>query len=315
MKRIVTLISVLLFCGGLCSAQKVRFVPQWTPQSQFAGFYMAFEKGFYAEEGLDVTIDHVGSHSIASAQDLLIDGSADIITQQLLQSIVSSTDGRPMVNVMQITQKSGLCCVNRGPIGDISDLEGKKVGRWKSGFSELSDIAVYSKGVNIDWVPLFNGTSYFVYGAIDAALCYSYSELIALELAIGDIPEDNVLWFDSAVGGCPEDGLWVTPEYFEKNRETVEKFVRATKRGWDYARENRSETVEVVMRYVGDAHVVTNKTTQTLMLDEYLNLQVNPQTGLPDYSRASKPVYERLADKLLKCGYITYIPKYEDLVR
>ena len=39
-------------------SERIVFTPQWTPQSQFAGYYVAQAKGFYQEEGLEVVFDH-----------------------------------------------------------------------------------------------------------------------------------------------------------------------------------------------------------------------------------------------------------------
>ena len=71
--------------------QKVRVTPQWTPQSQFAGIYMAYEKGFYKEAGLDVEIIHP-SVSMSSVY-LLTSGRTDIITSQLIEALLSYDTG------------------------------------------------------------------------------------------------------------------------------------------------------------------------------------------------------------------------------
>ena len=154
MKRLVAIsCALLLFCIG-ASAQKIVFTPQWTPQAQFAGAYVAMDKGFYADEGLEVEMRHIGRTSTVGALDMLLDGQTDVITMQLLQAIVARSDGRPVVNVMQSTQKSGLCCVTRKPVSGPKDLDGMKIGRWKSGFAELSNIIVDNLGLDVEWIPL-----------------------------------------------------------------------------------------------------------------------------------------------------------------
>ena len=69
---------------------KVRFMPQWTPQAQFAGYYAALEKGFYAEEGIDVEIDHINATSRKSSLGHLRSGDVDIAMGQMLQAIVAN---------------------------------------------------------------------------------------------------------------------------------------------------------------------------------------------------------------------------------
>ena len=72
-------------------SERIVFTPQWTPQSQFAGYYVAQAKGFYQEEGLEVVFDHPSASS--SALNRLEAGNSHIITLQLIQAIKAS--GKP----------------------------------------------------------------------------------------------------------------------------------------------------------------------------------------------------------------------------
>ena len=315
MKRLFVL-TFLLACGLSAHAlTKVTFMPQWTPQTQFAGFYMALEKGFYEEEGLDVTISHIGVNSTESILDNLLAGKAQIVGQQLLQGIVARADGKPIVNVLQLSQKSGLRCVSHHPISKPEQLDGLKVGRWKIGYSEFCDLMEVSNGIHVDWVPFINGINLFLFGAVDATLCYSYSEYVALRLAMGDIPDDNVIKFSDFGYECPEDGLYVTDEYYRNNKETVDAFVRASIRGWDYVRGHHEEAVDLTMRYVTESSIVTNRVHQSLMLEEYLDLHVNPVTGAPDYAPVNRDIFHDMISGLFNTGFITTKPEYRDCIK
>lgn len=296
-------------------AQKLTFMPQWTPQAQFAGFYMAQEMGFYAQEGLDVEILHIKANSTESILTQLVSGKVQIAGQQLLQSIIARSDGQKILNVMQITQKSGLWCVSHTPVSKPEDLQGMKIGRWKAGYSEFCDILETYNNLHINWVPFINGINLYVYGAVDATLCYSFSEYIALQLAIGDIPDNQVLKFSDFGYECPEDGLYVTEEYYARNRDAVDKFVRASKRGWEYARTHKKQTLEVVMRICSENHIVTNRAMQERMLDNYISLQTNPATGKIDFAPVAEPVYNDVTRALLETGYIVNKPEYKEVIR
>lgn len=296
-------------------AQKLTFMPQWTPQAQFAGFYMAQEMGFYAQEGLDVEIRHIKANSTESILTQLVSGKVQIAGQQLLQSIIARSDGQKILNVMQITQKSGLWCVSHTPVSKPEDLQGMKIGRWKAGYSEFCDILETYNNLHINWVPFINGINLYVYGAVDATLCYSFSEYIALQLAIGDIPDNQVLKFSDFGYECPEDGLYVTEEYYAQNKDAVDKFVRASKRGWEYARTHKKQTLEVVMRICSENHIVTNRAMQERMLDNYISLQTNPATGKIDFAPVTEPVYNDVTRALLETGYIVNKPEYKEVIR
>lgn len=312
-KLIVTVAAAFI---AICmNAQKVVFVPQWTAQTQFAGYYVALEKGFFADEGLEVEIKHFGSNSTESSMDQLLNGSAQIIGQQLIQAIIARADGREICNVLQLTQESGLCCVSHNPISDPVELDSLKVGRWKVGFADFCDMLEAYKGINVNWVPFINGINLYVFGAVDATLCYSYSELISLELAVGNIPEDHILRFSDFGYECPEDGLYVTEKYYKDNRETVEKFVRASKRGWDYAREHKNEALGLTKKYIDMYNITTNLEHQRRMLDEYLRLQVNEDSGKADYAPVKPEVFANIVDALINTGYIVRKVEYSDIIK
>ena len=315
MKRL-SLVWLLLVSFLPARAQDVLyFMPQWTPQTQFVGYYVAVEKGFYAEEGLEVVIDHFGGSSTESVVDKLAHRNVDIITTQLISALLAREKGIKLVNVLQTSQVNGLMCAARFPIESPQSLEGAKIGRWKAGFGEVSDLFCYKNGLNVQWIPYIQGINLFVSGAVDALLCYSFSEYLQLVLATGGIPEGNVIRFRDFGLDFPEDGLYVTESYYKKNKELVDKFVRASRRGWEYAREHREEALEISMEVVRSYHVATNRTLQRMMLDEMLDLQVNPVTGVADFAPVNRTVFESLNAMLRETGHLKTEIKYEEMIR
>lgn len=77
----------------------------------------------------------------------------------------------------------------------------------------------------------------------------------------------------------PEEGVYVLRSYYEKNKETVKKFVEASKQGWQYTAGHVSEVVNYTMQYIKKYHIATNSYHQRLMLDEVLRLQKDSRTG------------------------------------
>lgn len=315
MRRILTILTLLVLQTLTLSAQKVVFTPQWTPQSQFAGYYVAMEKGFYAEEGIDVEIRHTGINSTDTPLDMLVRGDANIAGLQLIQGIVARSDGRPLVNVMQLTQVSGLGCISREPISKPEDLDGKKISRWKTGYAEVSDMIEFYNKIHIEWIPVISGVSLFLYDAVDATLCYTYSEYLSVLLARGEIPEGNFVRFADFGFDCPEDGLYVTEDYYNTHRKEVDAFVRASKKGWEYAASHRTEALDVVMKYTDESEIITNRAHQKMMLDEFLKLQVNPYTSKIDFMPVSREVFDQICGALIDTGYISIRPEYKDLIR
>ncbi len=120
-------------------AQQVRFIPQWQPQAQFAGYYVAYEKGFYREQGLEVEILRGGPECPPS--EMLAQGRADFGTMQLSAGIVRRARGLKLVNVCQLAQHSALMLVAKKSSGIIEpeDINGKKVGVWGEDFQGQID--------------------------------------------------------------------------------------------------------------------------------------------------------------------------------
>lgn len=315
MKRI-TLISALLLCAGLVlnAQKKITFMPQWTAQAQFAGFYVALEKGFYADEGLDVTIRHIESNSSLTVLEHLAKGDADIAEEQLLNGISARASGQKIVNIMQLVQESALCCVTNFPVSSLDDLRGKSVGKWLTAYGNIDELLKMMREMDVNWVNAYNPINLFLYNALDATLCASYNELISISLTLGGIPDDHILRFSQHGLNCPEDGLYVTEEFYEKNKESVDGFVRASKKGWDYARNHQDEALEINRKFIEDNHIVTNDMKQRMMLEEMMRLSVNYMSGEADYAPVERSLFDALNKILFSLGVIKRVVEYDELI-
>lgn len=314
MKKI-SLISFLLMCVCLAlHAQKITFMPQWTAQAQFAGFYVALDKGFYADEGLDVTIKHMESNSTLTVLEHLTKGDVNIAEEQLLNAVAARANGQKIINVMQLVQESALCCVTNFPVTSLDDLNGKSVGKWLTAYGKIDELLKMMRNIDVKWVNAYNPINLFLYNAVDATLCASYNELISIGLTLGNIPEDHILRFSQQGLNCPEDGLYVTERYYKKNKDSVDKFVHASKRGWDYARLHMDEALAISKKFTDENHIVTNSMKQRLMLEEMLRLSVNYVSGEADYAPVDRDLFDAMNKILLSLGAIERIVEYDELI-
>lgn len=315
MKKILTFLLLLSSCA-LSAQEKVTFMPQWTPQAQFAGYYVALEKGFYKELGLDVTIQHISTTTSKSSLENVLDGTVDICTGQLIQGIMRKNKGEDLINVLQTSQNCSLMCISNEPLKSVSDISGKRIGRWKSAFGETADMFCQEYGIsNVEWIYFSRGINLFVSKAIDATLCYSYSEYIDILFARGEIPEDNVIEFGKLGFNFPEDAIMTTNSYYESHRDAVEKFKQASIEGWNYARDHKDEALEIVMEYMKKNNIATNRYHQKLMLDEVLRLQVNQESGAADFSHLSESLFSDLNDEMISTGFISDRVNYNDFIK
>lgn len=265
---------LLLLISLVANAQhEIVFTPQWTAQAQFAGFYVAEAKGYYREAGLNVRIQHPSASN--SCINRLKEGKSQIITLHLVSAMKFIDEGMQLINVMQTIQNNTQMIVSHTPIKDIQDLRGKKVGRWKAGFSELAFIMDKQFNIGIEWVPFISNVNLYISKAIDATMAQSYNEFFQLKLA-GRQFNDNQLVYLADIGlNVPEDGVYVTADYYNKHKKEIEKFVLASKRGWEWAVLHPQETLEIVMNTCKKNKINTNRPAQRWMLDIITNQLVN----------------------------------------
>ena len=288
-------------------AQQITFTPQWTPQSQFAGYYAALENGYYAEAGLDVAIVHPTSSN--NSMDMIKDGTSDIITSELIQAMITTDDDLKLVNLLQTTQHSTLVLISRTKnVRDFADLAGCRIGTWKVGFSEIPHMIDEEQHLDIEWVKLINSLNLYIAGAIDATLAKSYTELILFSMS--GITPGSVLYFSEHGYDFPEDGLYVSEAFYKKNPEKCRLFAEASKKGWDWVRDNREEALDIVMKYVKESNVPTNRYNQKWMLDAILKAHEDVKGGTPSY-RLDEEAFNRLNEALVKYGYIARPVVYE----
>ena len=165
MKIFQILLSLLFISFFPVNAQKIVFTPQWTPQSQFAGYYAALENGYYAELGLDVEIVHPSTSY--SSMSMLEEGTTDITTCELIQALFAADRGVRLVNLLQTTQHSTLVLVSRiKDVNDMSDLAGRRIGTWKVGFSEIPHMIDEEQNLGIEWIKFINPINLYISGAM-----------------------------------------------------------------------------------------------------------------------------------------------------
>jgi len=281
MQRILTIIIfVLLLAPANAIGQKIVFTPQWTAQSQFAGYYIAQEKGFYKEAGLEVEIVHPSASY--SATNRLIDGSSNVISLQLMQAIAEIDKGTDLINILQTSQHNGLVIVSRkDSLNSFNDLKRKRVGIWQAGFGELALLADKELQLGIQWIPFIQNINLFLSGAIDATLAMTYNEY--LQIYSAGFENNPALKFNEAGFDIPEDGLYVTREFYNMFPAKIEAFAQASRKGWEWAHKNPLEALEIVLHTMKRENMPANKIHQEWMLKEILKLQKDTPNSEPSF--------------------------------
>lgn len=300
MKPKLLFLILITFVGIPTYAQQIVFTPQWTPQSQFAGYYVAQEMGFYKDAGVDVVIDHTSTSDLV--MNRLLKGKCNAITMTLFDAIYHIDHGAEIVNVLQTAQRSGHVIVVRDDnIRNIEQLRGKRVGIWRSSFSQLVQLMDLDYDLGIEWIKFIQSINLYISGAIDATMAMTYNELYWIRSS--GFEDKTVIPLADIGYDYPEEGLYVSSEYYEKYPEKARAFAEASRRGWEWAHEHPEQTLDIVMEIMKREQVPASRMHQEWMLREVLKQQFPKGEDRPSFKLDEGKVKE-LNTLLIRHGRI-----------
>lgn len=272
-RHILYLLLILLYIPDMVKGQSITITPKWTAQAQFTGYYVADKMGFYKKEGLDVRIVHPAISE--SSFSVLQSGKAQVAVMNLSFALTERASGAKIINVMQTSQENSLMLVSRQPLTDLAALKQKDIAVWNHLSQNLLDRIATRYQLSGKWIRFNSGVNIFLAGAVDICLVGSYNEYLQLE-EYGLQPNSTYLLHFSDYGyDLPEDGLYVTEDFYHAHSEIIPKLVRASIKGWEWANEHREEALDIVMEFVRNNNIGTNRYHQRKMLEELLRLQVD----------------------------------------
>ncbi|MDG1103191.1 MAG: ABC transporter substrate-binding protein [Ascidiaceihabitans sp.] len=275
-------------------ANDVTLQLQWVTQAQFAGYYVALDKGFYEAEGLNVTV-LAGGPDIAPPQ-VLAGGGADAMLNWMPSALAAREKGLPVVNIAQPFKTSGLMltCWKDTGITNVEDFRGKTIGVWFFGneypfLSWMSQVGistdggddgviVLKQGFNVD--PLLNREA-------DCISTMTYNEYGQV-IDAGVNPDELVTFkYEEQGVATLEDGIYVLEENLEDPVfvDKMVRFVRASMEGWKYAESNPEEAAGIILD--NDETGAQTEAAQVRMMGEIAKLTAgsNGALDVADYER------------------------------
>jgi NitT/TauT family transport system substrate-binding protein len=288
--------AAMMASSVAANAEAVTIQLKWVTQAQFAGYLVAQAKGFYKEAGLDVTVKPGGPD--INPQQVLAGGGADVVVDWMPSALATREKGQAVVNIAQPFKKSGMMLTCRAETGikAPADFKGKKLGVWFFGneypflswMSQLGlgtnggadGVEVIKQGFNVD--PLIQKQA-------DCVSTMTYNEY--WQVIDAGIPADQLVTFKYEDQGVAtlEDGLYVMEDKLKDPAfvDTMAKFVKASMKGWDYARANNDEAAQIVVD--ADATGAANIDHQKRMMGEISKL-TEGSDGTLDTAAADRTV-------------------------
>ena len=308
MKKLMTTAMGLALMATGAWAEDVTLQLKWVTQAQFAGYFVAKDKGFYEEEGLNVTI-LPGGPDVAPTQ-VIAGGGADVVVDWMPSALAAREKGLPLVNIAQPFKSSGmmLTCLKESGVASPADFKGKTLGVWFGGNeypflnwmnklglkTDGTDVTVLKQGFNVD--PLLQKQA----ACISTMTYNEYWQVIDA----GVKPEDLVTFkYEDQGVATLEDGLYVLQDKLADPafKEKMVKFVRASMKGWKYAEENPDEAAGIVLE--NDSTGAQTEAHQKFMMGEVAKLTAGSNGALDEAD------YKRTVESLLAGGSDPVISK------
>ena len=289
MKKLLISAAALAMATAAHAADEVKLQLQWVTQAQFAGYYVAKDKGFYEEENLDVTVLS-GGPDIAPPQ-VLAGGGADVMLNWMPSALAAREKGLPVVNIAQPFKTSGLMltCWKDTGIKSPQDFKGKTIGVWFFGneypfLSWMSQegistdggpdgVTVLKQGFNVD--PLLQRQA-------DCISTMTYNEFG--QVLDAGVSEDELVTFKYEDQGVAtlEDGIYALEDNLKDPafKDKMVRFVRASMKGWKYAEANPDEAAEIVLE--NDESGAQTEAHQKRMMGEIAKLTAGSNGALDE---------------------------------
>ena len=311
--KIRILLSVLaLFALGnnvAFAQEKLTLQLKWVTQAQFAGYYVAKDKGFYKDAGLDVTVK-AGGPDINPSQ-VIAGGGADVIVDWMPSALATREKGVPLVNISQVFKRSGmmLTCRKDSGIKTPKDFGGRTLGVWfygneypflswmdKLGYKTTGDgnaVKVLKQGFNVD--PLLQKQA-------DCISTMTYNEYWQIIESGWKADQLIVFKYEDQGVATLEDGLYTLEKSIADPAMAAKlaKFLKASLKGWEYAIKNQDEAVKIVL--ANDASGAQTEGHQKTMMQEIAKLVEGGKLGYLEpaaYDRTVKTLLTGKSDPVI----------------
>ncbi|MFK7871193.1 MAG: ABC transporter substrate-binding protein [Roseobacter sp.] len=257
MRKILFSVAVAMGLANPVFAEGVpiKFTLDWKIQGVHGWFYLAKEKGYFADEGLDVTIDQ-GEGSAATVSRIMSGaydaGFGDM--NAIIQNAATNPDEAPVM-VYQIYNQPPFAVLTKtgGPVESLASLEGLKVGAPPgSASSKLFPALATAAGFDADKVELISVKSnlqeqMLVQDQVSASLVFNVTSYLNI-IGIGMDPDKDFTWYPYGASGLDiySNGVMVSPRLLDENPEAVQGLVNAIARAMADVMANPQEGIDII---------------------------------------------------------------------
>lgn len=299
---IILLIGTMLLTAGCQAIQPTATVAptpvivmlDWFPNTNHTGLYVALDKGWYGEQGLDVEIVEPAEGS--TLVQVVAAGQADFGISYQEEVSHARSEELPIVSVAAVIQHntSGFASPKDRGITRPKDFEGKRYGSWGSPIERaVLDVLMSCDGGDVDQVEFIDigWADYFTVVERDVDFAWIYYGWSGVEAELRGLDLDVVMLSDWAE--CVPD--YYTPVIITSEQEIADKpelvssFMAATVRGYEFAIENPSEAADILLKHAPESDPDLVRRSQEWLSPRY-------QADAPRWGEQKLETWERYAD-------------------
>lgn len=275
------LLLILLFslfsvmgCAGKepPALDEITVLLDWTPNTNYSGLFAAKDKGYYLQEGLEVKIEEAG----ANVLPLVAAGRAQFgVSFQEQVTFARLNDGIPIVSIAAVVQhnSSGFASLRAKGIGAVADFENKSYGSWGTEVEEVTIKALMDEaGADFDSVSIVTIGETDLLAVIEkladfAWIYYGWDGIAAKQkgaelnfIPLRDLDTSFDYYTPVIIG---------SEKLIAEHPDLVERFMRATAKGYRLAMENPEEAAEILLQNVPELDGDLVRASQDWLKDKY----------------------------------------------
>ncbi len=252
--------------------EKITVTLDWTPNTNHTGLYVAKDKGFYEEMGLEVEIVQPAG---GTAEQLVATDKAQFGISYQEAVTLARVEEVPVVSIAAVIQHntSGFASLKSKGIETPADFEGMSYGGWGSPIEVATIKALMDNvGADMDKVEILTSGSADFFAASESDVDFSWvfegwtgieAKIKGVELNYIDLgKQDTALDYYTPV-------IITSEKNIEKNSELVEKFMAATAKGYEFAIESPSEAGAILMANAPELNEELVMASQEFLSDKY----------------------------------------------
>ena len=228
----------------------------WFHGVEYAGFYAAVEKGYYAEENIAITLNAGGPE--INPMDEVQNGRSQFGITSGDSIIIAKTNQQNFISVATIFRENPLAITSltKDNIQKPENLSGKTIGVYSldlSSFNDLPFLAFLSRSglernsMNYALIEDFQGANEIKAGNMDAMSGMFATDQKVMAQSAGD--ELNFIYYKDYGYDVYINTIFTTEEFKQSNPDLIRRFIKATMKGYEYAIANTKEVAGLAIKY------------------------------------------------------------------